>query len=96
MSNVDMKTQGNLRHMTPEQCIVAAPDGKRIAFCLKASEHDDEDAPVAPRMVDQSLLEKWPAGYESFRVVPGGVLLSAKGMPTLFLREAEKLPAAAE
>jgi hypothetical protein len=50
------------------------------------------------RMVDQPLLEKWPAGYENggFRVVDGGVLLSAKGMPTLFLREAEKLPAAAE
>jgi hypothetical protein len=43
-------------------------------------------------------LEKWPAGYENggFRVVDGGALLSAKGMPTLFLREAEMLAAAAE
>jgi hypothetical protein len=49
-------------------------------------------------MVDQPLLEKWPAGYENggFRVVEGGVLLSAKGMPTLFLREVETLAAAAE
>jgi hypothetical protein len=65
---------------------------------LKAPEHEDEDPPVASRMVDQPLLEKWPAGYENggFRVVDGGVLLSAKGMPTLFLREAENLAAAAE
>jgi hypothetical protein len=65
---------------------------------MKAPEHADEDAIVAPRMVDQPLLEKWPAGYENggFRVVPGGAFLSAKGMPTLFLREREKLPAAAE
>jgi hypothetical protein len=63
-----------------------------------ASGHEDEDAPAAPRMVDQPLLEKWPAGYENggFRVVDGGVLLSAKGMRTLFLSEAGKLPAAAE
>jgi hypothetical protein len=69
-----------------------------VADVLKTSEHDDEDAPVAPRMVYQPLLEKWPAGYENggFRVVDGGVLLSAKGMPTLFLREAGKLAAAAE
>jgi hypothetical protein len=69
-----------------------------LADVLKASEHEDEDAAVAPRMVDRPLLEKWPAGYENggFRVVDGGALLSAKGMPTLFLREAEKLAAAAE
>jgi hypothetical protein len=69
-----------------------------LADVLKAPEPEDEDAPMAPRMVDQPLLEKWPAGYENggFRVVPGGALLSAKGMPTLFLREAEKLAAAAE
>jgi hypothetical protein len=69
-----------------------------LADVLKASEHDDEDAAVVPRMVDQPLLEKWSAGYENggFRVVDGGALLSVKGMPTLFLSEAEKLAAAAE
>ena len=38
---------------------------------------------------DEPLLKAWPAGYEqgTFRVVDGGVLLTAKGMPTLFLKE---------
>jgi hypothetical protein len=37
----------------------------------------------------EPLLKAWPAGYEqgAFRVVSGGVLLSAKGMPTLFIKE---------
>jgi hypothetical protein len=79
-------------------CNVPVAPAPSLADVLKASEHDDEDAAVAPRMVDQPLLDAWPAGYQNggFRVVDGGVLLSAKGMPTLFLREAEKLVAAAE
>jgi hypothetical protein len=39
------------------------------------------------RKIDQPLLEAWPAGYEhgSFRLCGDGVLLSAKGKPTLQL-----------
>jgi hypothetical protein len=76
----------------------ALDDAPSLADVLKASEHEDEDATVTARMVDQPLLEKWPAGYENggCRVVDGGALVSAKGMPTLFLREAERLAAAAE
>jgi hypothetical protein len=42
-------------------------------------------------MADQPLLEKWPAGYESFRVVDGGVLLFAKGLPTLRIEEGGRI-----
>jgi hypothetical protein len=37
----------------------------------------------------QPLLDAWPAGYErgSFRIVSGGVLLSAEGMPTLRIED---------
>ena len=49
----------------------------------------EEPESHASQKIDQPLLEAWPAGYEqgSFRVVSGGVLLSAKGMPTLFIQE---------
>jgi hypothetical protein len=62
----------------------------------KKPEETERHAPV--RKIDQPLLAVWPAGYEqgAFRVVSGGVLLTAKGMPTLFLREAERLAALAE
>jgi hypothetical protein len=38
-----------------------------------------------PMAIDKPILKKWPTAYEngSFRVVDGGVLLFAKGMPTL-------------
>jgi hypothetical protein len=94
------RRRGIRRKVTPPSRadIPALDHAPSLADVLKASEHEDEYAPVAPRMVDQPLLEKWPAGYENdgSRVVDGGVILSAKGMPTLFLSEAEKLPAAAE
>jgi hypothetical protein len=69
-----------------------------LADVLEASDHDSGTAPVTPRTVDRPLLTTWPAGYQNggFRVVDGGVLLSAKGMPTLFLRESGNLAAAAE
>jgi hypothetical protein len=76
----------------------SAAHAPSLADVLREPGHDDEDAPMALRMVDRPLLTAWPAGYENggFRVVAGGVMLSAKGMPTLFLREAGKLAAAAE
>ena len=49
----------------------------------------EEPESHASQKIDQPLLEAWPTGYENctFRVVDGGVLLSAKGMPTLFIQE---------
>jgi hypothetical protein len=48
-------------------------------------------------MIDQPLLKAWPAGYRNgrFQITDGGVLLSANGMPTLFIQEAEKAKALA-
>jgi hypothetical protein len=68
-----------------------------LADVLRVEEHDDATL-VTLRAIDRPLLHAWPAGYQNggFRVVDGGALLSTKGMPTLFLREAEKLAAAAE
>ena len=55
---------------------------------------DNEAAPVAPRQAEKPLLKAWPAGYEggSFRLVPDGVLLSAEGMPPLFIKEDDGNP----
>jgi hypothetical protein len=75
----------------------AAP-APTLSDVLREPGHDDGAILEAPRMIDRPLLTAWPAGYQNggFRVVDVGVLLSARGMPTLFLREAEKLAAAAE
>jgi hypothetical protein len=84
------RRRGIRRKITPPSTASAPAldHAPSLADVLKAPEHEDEDAPVAPRMADQPLLEKWPAGYESFRVVDGGVmLLSAKDKPMLFIKE---------
>jgi hypothetical protein len=81
------------RKSTPSQqaceCNRSAAPVPTLAGVLEVEKHEDEDTPVTPRMVDQPLLEKWPAGYQggSFRVVPGGVLLFAKDRPTLKIEE---------
>ncbi|MGA7329418.1 MAG: hypothetical protein WBX25_34290 [Rhodomicrobium sp.] len=74
---------------------VSAPQAPTLAGVLKAEEPDIESAPVAPRQAEKPLLKAWPPGYEkgAFRLVPGGVLLSAEGMPVLVLKEAEKIAA---
>jgi hypothetical protein len=41
----------------------------------------------------EPIMSAFPAGYESgqFRLVPGGVLIAADGMPTLRIEEGEQL-----
>jgi len=65
------------------------PQAPTLAGVMKAEEPDNEAAPVAPRQAEKPLLKAWPAGYEggSFRLVPGGVILSAEGMPVLRIEE---------
>jgi hypothetical protein len=61
-----------------------------LADVLRTLEHKDGEAsPVTPRAADKPILNKWPAGYEggSFRAVDGGVLLFAKGKPTLRIED---------
>jgi hypothetical protein len=56
---------------------------------LKALTCNELKSPASRPKPDRTLVKAWPAGYENctFRVVDGGVLLSAKGMPTLFIQE---------
>ena len=65
------------------------PQPSTLAAVMKAEEPDNEAAPVEPRQAEKPLLKAWPPGYEkgSFRLVPGGVLLSAEGMPVLMIEE---------
>jgi len=80
----------NRRAPQPGQdCASGPPQAPTLAGVLKAEEPDNEAAPVAPRQAEKPLLKAWPAGYEggSFRLVPDGVLLSAEGMPPLFIKE---------
>ena len=53
---------------------------------MKALTCNELKSPASRPKPDRTLVKAWPAGYENctFRVVDGGVLLSAKGMPTLF------------
>ncbi len=69
--------------------VSASQAAPTLAGVMKAEEPDNEAAPVAPRQAEKPLLKAWPAGYEggSFRLVPDGVLLSAEGMPPLFIKE---------
>jgi hypothetical protein len=64
-----------------------------LADVLKVGEHDNAAAPVTPRKLDRPLLTAWPTGYENgqFRIADGGVLLSANGQPTLFIRDHDAL-----
>jgi hypothetical protein len=66
-----------------------------LAGVLRTQEHRaDETSPVMPRAADRPILNKWPAGYEngSFRLVDGGVVLFAKGKPTLKIEEGGLVP----
>ena len=70
-------------------CVVSASQAPTLAGVLKDGEPDTKAAPIAPRQAEKPLLKTWPAGYEkgSFRLLPGGVLLSAEGMPVLRIEE---------
>jgi hypothetical protein len=63
-----------------------------LADVLRVEEYDDA-TPVTPRAIDRPLLTAWPTGYENgqFRIADGGVLLSANGQPTLFIRDHDAL-----
>jgi hypothetical protein len=76
----------------------SAAQAPTFADVLKAPEQNAEVAPAAPRLIDQPLLKVWPRGYENgqFRLADGGVLLAAKGQPTLFVRENDAPHPAAE
>ena len=50
---------------------------------------EEPDSHAPSRKVDEPFVESWPAGYKNggFRLVPVGVLLFAKGKPTLRIEE---------
>ncbi|MGA7325771.1 MAG: hypothetical protein WBX25_15110 [Rhodomicrobium sp.] len=87
----------NRRAPQPGQCtcdekstvVSEPPQAPTLAGVMKAEEPDIEATPVAPRQAEKPLLKAWPAGYEkgSFPLVPGGVILSAEGMPVLRIEE---------
>jgi hypothetical protein len=56
--------------------------------------HESKEAHPEPRSRPKPLLKAWPKGYEggSFRVVDGGVLLFAKGKPTLKIEDSGTVP----
>jgi len=64
-----------------------------FADVLKSEEPDPDVTPAAPRQADKPLLEAWPPGYEKggFRLVPGGVLIFAKGRPALRIEEGGRI-----